>query len=98
MRKLGNIPRLHHFLTVLLCTCKRAATSPTVNREFVSSFPPLEILSVGYSVIEPSIPDHPFSDHKILPAHKRSSFLIYSIIKARILLKKDFCHTFLELG
>lgn len=73
MRKLSNIPRLLHFLTVLTWICNRLATSPTVNKEFVSSFTPSEILSAEYSVIGLSISDYPFYAFKTLLPHKNTS-------------------------
>ena len=67
MRKLGNIPRLLHFLTVLMWMFNKLAASPAVSKVFVSSASPSEILFSEYSVARPSIPDYPFFVDKILP-------------------------------
>jgi hypothetical protein len=60
MRKLGNIPRLLHFLTVLMWMFNKLAASPAVNRVSVSSTSPSEILFSGYSVDRQSILGYPF--------------------------------------
>ena len=60
IRKLGNIPRLLHLLTVLMWIFNNLAVSLVVNKVSVSSTSTSETLAARYPVITPSIPGYPF--------------------------------------